>query len=183
MTPIRLDDAIVEPVSLTEMRRYLRLDPDDGAAEDALVGALIASARATVEATSRRILVPGRYRVMLTEWSADGWVPLPLSPLVSITQAGTSDAAGIVSPLGTGLVRLGGDGTKAPGFVVAPSVPSLTVRAALIEVAAGHGGGGPPAPASLVQAIRLLVAHGFEQRGDTPGSDALPPMVAALITS
>ena len=179
MTPIRLDEPIVEPVTLAEMRSYLRLDPDDGGAEDALVGTLIASARATVEAASRRILVPGRYRIMLTAWPAEGWVPLPLSPLVSLAQAGTVDGAGAVTLLAPGLVRLGDDPIEAPGLVVSPSAPSLSGRAALIEVVAGHGGVGPSPPAPLVEAIRLLVAHGFEQRGDTP--DALPPTVAALI--
>lgn len=178
MTPIRLDEPIVEPVTLTEMRGHLRLDPDDGGAEDALIGALISAARATVEAATRRILVSGRYRIMLTAWPAIGWVPLPLSPLVSLTQAGTVDADGTVTPLAPGLVRLGNDPIEAPGLVVAPAVPALVGRAALIEVVAGHGGGSPP-PAPLVHAIRLLVAHGFEQRGDTP--DALPPTVAALI--
>jgi uncharacterized phiE125 gp8 family phage protein len=178
MTPIRLDEPIVEPVTLAEMRGHLRLDPDDGGAEDALVGALISAARATIEAATRRILVPGRYRVTLTAWPADGWVPLPLSPLVSLAEAGTIDAAGTVTPLAPGLVRLGDDPIEAPGLVVAPSVPALAGRAARIEVVAGFGGGSPP-PAPLVGAIRLLVAHGFEQRGDTP--DALPPTVAALI--
>ena len=179
MTPIRLDETIVEPVTLAEMRSDLRLDPDDGGAEDALVATLIASARATVEAASRRILVPGRYRIVLTAWPADGRVPLSLSPLVSLAQAGTVDGAGAVTPLAPGLVRLGDDPIEVPGLVVSPSVPALAGRAALIEVVAGHGGGGPALPAPLVQAIRLLVAHGFEQRGDTP--DPLPPTVAALI--
>lgn len=181
MTPIRLDEPIVEPVSPAEMRGYLRLDPDDGGAEDGLVGALIASARATIEAATRRILAPGRFRIMLTAWPMDGWVPLPLSPLVSLAQAGTVDAAGTVTPLEAGLVRLGEDPIEAPGLVVAPSVPALVGRAALVEVVAGHGGAGPAPPAPLVQSIRLLVAYGFEQRGDTPGPDALPPTVAALI--
>ncbi|MFD1283260.1 head-tail connector protein, partial [Methylobacterium goesingense] len=92
MNPIRVEAAIVEPVSLAEMRGFLRLDPDDGGAEDALVERLIAAARAQVEAAARRILVPGRYRLMLTAWPADGRMPLPLSPLVAVARAGLVDA-------------------------------------------------------------------------------------------
>ena len=166
MTPIRVDAADVEPVTLAEMRGYLRLDPDDAGAENALVERLIAAARAQVEVAARRILVPGRYRLMLTAWPRHGWLPLPLSPLLAVARAGLVDDAGAVTDL-------------APGLVVEAGVPPLLRRAALIEVDAGHGGAGPPVPPALVQAIRLLVAHAFEHRGDT--SVPPPPGVASLV--
>jgi len=181
MTPIRVDTAIVEPVTLAEMRGFLRLDPADGGAEDALVERLIAAARAQVEVAARRILVPGRYRLMLTAWPRDGWIPLPLSPLVALVRAGLVDASGVVTDLASGLVRLGPDGIEAPGLVIDPAVPMLDRRAALIEVEAGHGGAGPPVPPALTQAVRLLVAHAFEHRGDAPGAGIPPPAVAALV--
>ncbi len=178
MTPIRVAGPTVEPVSLAEMRAYLRLDSDDGGAEDALIGALLASARATIEAATRRLLAPGRYRIVLTAWPADGFLPLPLSPLVAVARAGLVDAQGDVTDLAPGLVRLGPDPVEAPGLRVPPDAPSLRARAALVEVSAGYGGDGPPIPPALAQAIRLLAAHGFEHRGDTA---APPPPVAALV--
>lgn len=178
MTPIRVDAAIVEPVTLADMRRHLRLDPDE-TAEDALVESLVSAARAVVETASRRILAPGRYRVMLTGWPSDGFVPLPLSPLVALVRAGSVDAAGVVTDLAPGLVRLGPDPVEAPGLIVSPAAPPLERSAALIEVDAGHGGAGPPAPPALVQAIRQLAAWWFEHRGDEPG--ALPPGIGAVI--
>ena len=179
MTPIRVDGAIVEPVTLAEMRGYLRLDPDDGGAEDALVERLIAAARAQVEVAARRILVPGRYWLMLTAWPRDRWVPLPLSPLLAVARAGLVDGGGAVTDLAPGLITLGNDPREAPGLVIDPAVPPLLRRAALIEVDAGYGGSGPPAPPALIQAIRLHVAHAFEHRGDTLVPP--PPGVAALI--
>ena len=181
MTPIRVDDPTVEPVSLSEMRAYLRLDPDDGGAEDSLVLSLLAAARTAVETATGRILAPGRYRLMLTGWPTDGHLPLPLSPLVAVARAGIVDADGIVAELAPGLVRLGPDPVEAPNLLVAPSVPPLARSAALIEVAAGYGSDGPPLPPALAQAIRLLAAAWFEHRGDEPGAGALPPTVAALI--
>ena len=62
-----------------------------------------------------------------------------------------------------------------------PAVPALDRRAALIEVDAGYGGAGPPLPPALAQAIRLLVAHAFEHRGDGAGDDVPPPALAALV--
>jgi uncharacterized phiE125 gp8 family phage protein len=181
MTPIRVDSALVEPVTLAEMRGVLRLDPDDGGAEDALVQRLIAAARAQVEAATRRILVPGRYRLMLTAWPGDGRLPLPLSPLVAVARAGLVDAGGTVTDLAAGLVRLGEDGIEAPGLLIDPAVPALDRRAALIEVDAGHGGAGPPVPPDLAQAVRLLVAHAFEHRGDGAGDAVPPPALAGLV--
>ncbi|MCJ2128026.1 phage head-tail connector protein [Methylobacterium sp. E-045] len=178
MNPIRVDAAIVEPVTLADMRAHLRLDPDI-TAEDGLVESLIASARAMVELATRRVLAPGRYRVMLTAWPRDGFVPLPLSPLVALASAGSVDAAGTVTAFDSGLVRLAPDTMEAPGLVVSPALPALDRAAAFIEVDAGYGGAGPPVPPALVQAIRLLAAHGFENRGDLPVT--FPPMVEALI--
>lgn len=65
MTPIRVEESGVEPVSFAEMRGYLRLDPDR-TEEDGLVLSLIAAAWQAVEAESRRLLRPACYRLMLT---------------------------------------------------------------------------------------------------------------------
>jgi uncharacterized phiE125 gp8 family phage protein len=180
MTPIRVDDPAVEPVSLAAMRGYLRLDPDDGGAEDGLVTNLLAAARSAIESDTGRILAPGRFRLMLTGWPADGRVPLPLSPLVALARTGLVDAQGAVTDLAPGLVRLGPDPVEAPALIVDPAAPSLAGRAALIEVAAGYGGDGPPLPPALAQAIRMLTAAWFEHRGDA-ATPTLPASVAALI--
>lgn len=179
MTPIRVAGATVEPVSLAEMRDQLRLDSDDGGAEDGLIAGLLAAARAHVEATTRRLLTPGRYRIPLTAWPPDGVVAVPLAPLVAVERASLVDAQGGVTELASGLVRLGPDPEEAPGLVIAPEAPALLARTALIEVSAGYGGSGPPVPPALAQAIRLLTAHAFEHRGDTAAPP--PPAVAALI--
>ena len=182
MTPIRIDGSDVEPVSLSEMRGILRLDPDD-AGEDALVETLVTAARAAVEVETRRVLVPGRFRLMLTAWPADGILPVPLSPLVAVESAETVDADGIAEAFDPALLRLGPDPWEAPCLLVEPGVPLLLRKAALIEVSAGCGGDGPPVPAPLAQAIRMCVADWFEHRGDAEpgGPRALPPIVAGLI--
>lgn len=179
MTPIRIDAGGVEPVSLAEMRSFLRIDPDLNA-EDALIVSLVTAARTAIERESRRLLVPGRYRIMLTAWPADGVLPLPLSPLVSVERAGTVGADGTVQEFDKALLRLGHDPWDAPCLLIDLARPALERRAALIEVAAGCGGAGPPVPAPFLQAIRLTAASWFENRGDTE-SRALPPAAADLI--
>lgn len=180
MTPIRIDGPAVEPITLSELRGYLRLDPDD-ASEDALVARLVTAAREAVESAARRILAPGRFRLMLTAWPADGVLPVPLSPLVAVEQAGLVDAQGAVEAIDTALLRVGPDPWEAPCLLVEPGVPLLLRKAALIEVSAGCGGDGPPLPAPLAQAIRMSVADWFENRGDGEPR-TLPAAVADLVT-
>ncbi|GJE59765.1 head-tail connector protein [Methylobacterium trifolii] len=172
MIPIRVEGAAVEPVSLPEMRAYLRLPADDAGAEDALIQALVTAARASLEIETRRILVPGRYRIALQAWPRDGLLPLPLSPLVALVRAGFSDGSGTVADLAPGLVGLGPDPVEAPCLRIAPAVPEPAGRSLLIEVDAGFGGSGPPLPAPLRLAVLRLAAARYEHRGDEPDSFA-----------
>ena len=94
MIPLRIDAAAVEPVSVADLRGYLRVDSDDGGTEDGLLQALITAVRASLEIETRRILVPGRYRIALPGWPPGGRLPLPLSPLVALVRAGFAAADG-----------------------------------------------------------------------------------------
>jgi uncharacterized phiE125 gp8 family phage protein len=166
MTPLRVGGSAVEPVSVADLRAYLRLDPDDGGAEDGLLLALIAAARASLEGAARRVLIPGRFRIVLADWPADGRLPLPLSPLVGVVRAGLVAADGTVTDLAEGLVAVGPDPVEAPCLRVGPGAPRPASGAILIEVAAGFGGDGPALPEPLRLAILRLAAARYEHRGD-----------------
>ena len=172
MIPLRIDAAAVEPVSVADLRGYLRVDSDDGGTEDGLLQALITAVRASLEIETRRILVPGRYRIALPGWPPGGRLPLPLSPLVALVRAGFAAADGSVAVLAEGLVRLGPDPEEAPCLLVDPEAPDPAGRTILIEVAAGYGGDGPPLPPPLRLAILRLAAARYEHRGDEPDADA-----------
>lgn len=175
--PIRVAGAVVEPVTVPELRGYLRLDPDDGT-EDALLAALLAAARTDLEVETRRILVPGTWRIVLDRLPGDGRVPVPLSPLVALVRAGFSNADGGIADLAPGLVGLSTDRIEAPGLVFAP-IPEAAGRALLIDVAAGYGGDGPPLPPPLRLAILRRAAARYEHRGDEAFSDAADLAAAA----
>jgi len=162
--------AVVEPVTVPKLRGYLRLDPEDGT-EDGLLAALIAAARAELEAETRRVLVPGTWRMVLDRPPADGRVPVPLSPLVALVRAGFPAADGGFDPLDPGLVALGSDRIEAPGLRLG-RIPAAAGRALLIEVAAGYGGDGPPLPPPLRLAVLRRAAARYEHRGD----DAVPDL-------
>ncbi len=121
--------------------------------------------------------------MVLNAWPLDGILPLGLSPLVALAETSLVDADGEIEDLDPALFRLGPDFWEAPCLIVSPEAPLLLGRSALIEVTAGCGGDGPPAPEPLLQAIRLSVASWFENRGDGPSTGTLaPPLdVAGLI--
>lgn len=172
MTPIRAATPTVEPVSVAELRLYLRLDPDDGGVEDMLLAQLIAGARASLEIEARRILVPGRYRIALPGWPRENWLPLPLSPLVGLVRAGLSAPDGSVTDLPAGLVSLGPDPVEAPSLCFTGPLPDPGAATIVVEVSAGYGGDGPPIPDDIRLAVMRLAAARYEHRGDEP--DAVP---------
>ena len=83
MIPIFISGPAVEPITLAEMKAYLRVDDDDFAQDDLIAG-LIRAARLMVEAASRRILIEQSWRVVLDRWPAGGTILLPIAPLIAV---------------------------------------------------------------------------------------------------
>lgn len=109
---------------------------------------------------------------------------LPVSPLMRVERIATSDAAGGTMTLSGLLYRPDrvGDPPRVSIASAAPE-PGAAAGGIAIDVVAGFGASPEDVPAPLRQAIRLLVARWFENRGDGSRSDApLPPDIAALVT-
>ncbi|MBB4041409.1 putative phiE125 gp8 family phage protein [Microvirga flocculans] len=180
MIPIFISGPAVEPVTLAEMKAYLRVDDDDGAQDD-LISGLIKAARLMVEAASRRILVEQRWRVVLDAWPANGTILLPLSPLIAVDRITVADAAGTAAEIPPGTFE--SDTLSDPPRLAVSGAPQPgKVRHGIaIELRAGFGATAEAVPASLRLAIRILVAHWFENRGDVTGEQILPPEALALV--
>lgn len=180
MTPILIAPPAVEPIGLDETKAWLRIET---VAEDELVGTLIASARLVVENLTRRVLVAQTWRLVLDELSPRG-VRLPFSPVRSVVIR-IFDAAGapsIVPAQDYSLVAEGGD-TRVK-FAALPPQPGRQKAGVEIDVEAGFATNAEGVPAPLRQAMRLLVARWYENRGDVE-TDAdiarTPAAVAALL--
>ena len=179
MTPLLIAGPAVEPVTLAAMRDYLRLDDT---AEDDLVAALIKAARLVVEAAAGRQLVEQTWRLVLDGWPCGRAVLLPLSPLIRVERVRVYDRSGVGPDLAAALYRA--DRTSDPPRVVAESgapEPGLSAQGIEIDVAVGFGPAAADVPAPLAQAVRMLVARWFENRGDAAADAPLPPDIAALI--
>ena len=81
MTPILLAGPALEPLSLDEMRVYLRLETSE---EDGLILALIKAARNAVEQGARRALIAQKWRIRSARFQGEGHVRLPISPILSL---------------------------------------------------------------------------------------------------
>ena len=120
MNMILLTGPSLEPVTLAEMKLWLKID---GSEDDNVINALIVSARLSVEAVTKRILITQSWRVVLDEWRQGGLIRLPTGPLQSVTAARVYDAAGAATsvPVSTFLVD---NSSRSPRLIVTGPVPS-----------------------------------------------------------
>lgn len=180
MTSILLTPPAAEPLALDETRAYLRVEHND---DDELIAALIAGARIHVEAQTRRALMTQGWRLILDEWPGDGRIDVRPAPLQAVTAARVYDSEGdaqtldlqaFVADLGvSALVFM-------PGVLAAPSRVAAGIE---LDVTVGYGGA-TDVPEPLRQAVRLLVAHWYENRGVVAAGGegaSMPAGVAALL--
>lgn len=168
----------VEPVTLADMKEFLRVD---ATTEDAMISALISAAREHVERFTRRTLIYTGYRLTLDTFP--GWedIELPRSAAIS---AAANTLAGI--DYETPRIRYwNADGDQItmvendtyelllddnPPRIVTPALMIWPITyagqrgAVEVDFVAGYGAAGNTVPPMLKQAVRMMVAHWYEHR-------------------
>jgi uncharacterized phiE125 gp8 family phage protein len=178
MTPQLLIPPSLEPVTLDEARDYLRLD-----SEDELLGSLISAARHLVEAASGQMLIHQTWRLSLNAWPVMGRLRLPVEPLCAIIAARVVDSQGGSQELDLSVLAIDA-GARPPAILAIGALPGpgRRLNGIEIDVRVGHGATPADMPPQLRLAVLKLVAHWFENRGDTTGEriSAMPGEVTAL---
>ncbi len=152
----------VEPIGLTEAKRWLRVDHAD---DDGLIAALIKAARERIEARTGRALMAQTWRIVLDQWPAEARVMLPILPVISVTAVRVMDAAGAAMVLASVLYALE-PGMEPPVLAVkSPPGPGRGRSGIEIDVVAGYGTTAIDCPEPLRQAMRLLLVAAYEARG------------------
>ena len=174
MTIVLLVPPAAEPVSLADAKAWLRVDTD---AEDALVTSLVVTARGAVEAFTGRVLVSQTWRLTFDAWPdvacrpcfgvarAATAVSIPLTPVAGITAVRVFDAAGVPQILPPTAYTLRGEPYRHWLEVAAPPQPGRSHGGIEIDVVCGYGAP-TDVPQPLRQAVLMLVARLFENRGD-----------------
>lgn len=180
MSSILLSAPAVEPLSLAEAKAFLRVEHAD---DDDVIAALISASRIHIEAQTRRALVTQDWRIILDAWPVDGRLPIRPAPLRTLTAVRVYDAGGVahaVEPESFVLDTGGSELAYAPWALAAPGRLAAGIE---LDVAVGYGDAGTDVPEPLRQAIRLLLAHWYENRGLAAVGTVtiLPSTVAALI--
>jgi uncharacterized phiE125 gp8 family phage protein len=173
----------LEPVSLADAKHFLRVAHDD---DDDVIAALIAAARVHVEAQTRRALIAQTWRLVRDVWPASGRLPVLPVPLQEVTAIRVLDTDGGLHLLDAEDFAI--DRVSAPAVLAftrgAPRVPGKLAAGIEVDIDVGYGEEPDDVPAPLRQAIRMLVAHWYENRGVIAASGevaAMPQSVSSLI--
>ena len=180
MALIPLRGPATEPVSLADLKAWLRLDGSD---EDDLLAAVLSAARLAVEEATGRRLVTQDWRLVLDAWPPDGVLTLPLAPVQAVTALRVRDATGTATVLPATGWLLDAD-SDPPRLVLAGPLPVPGRRLGGIELDLTAGYGPSSAvPEPLRMAVRLTAASLYENRGDGPdkAASAVSPAAIALI--
>lgn len=165
-----------EPITLAQAKLFLRVDHDD---EDGLIEALVKAARLHVEEATGQRLMSQSWRVVLDEWPP-GPVRVPLRPLTALVGARLRSASGESADIDVEGAAI--DAMRGEIRLAERPRPQRPFAGIEIDIEAGYAG---PAevPATLVQALRMIIAHWYEHRAGAPAATALPEGITALLAS
>ena len=153
---------VLEPVSLTEAKLHLRLAVDDSDAancdvEDSKISVMITAAREFVENHTRLALITQTRDVAFDYFPSGIFIPLPFAPLQSVTSISYTGTDGSSLTFTDFEVDLFVNAAKLKyGF----SWPETQYRSrVIIRIVSGYGTTAASVPASIKQAMLLLIGH------------------------
>ena len=183
MPSILLSGPAAEPIALAEAKQFIRVEHDD---DDDVIGALIVGSRIHVETQTRRALITQSWRLTRDVWPETGCLPVLPVPVKTLDAVRIYNADGTTQTIDAAAFVL--DKAAAPARLAftrgALPAPERPVGGIEIDVTCGYGDAPDDVPEPLRQAIRLLVAHWYENRGLVAiGHEiaVLPQTVTALI--
>ncbi len=181
MSALLLVPPSAEPWTVAEAKSFLRVEHGD---DDTIIAALIAAARGHVEALTRRALLTQSWRLVLDRWPRDGRIALNMAPLRSLTAARVYDAANNPASIDveTFVVDTAANAIASPCWSL--PVPGRFSAGIELDLQLGYGPNSSDVPDVLRHAIRMLIAHWYENRGLAALGETvavLPAGVGAMI--
>lgn len=180
-TNTQLTEPASEPVTLALAKRHLAIDHAD---DDALLTLDIGAARELCEAATGRIFGARTFRLTIYQWPEDGWIRIPVEPLVSVQAVKYVDEDGVIQTVSASDYALWLD--YSPPTIslktafTYPSTDPDTPGAITVEYTAGGA-----APKMLQKAI-LLILEDWQENPDgnnesSDGTRGIPDAAAAIL--
>lgn len=177
----------LEPLTLAEAKRQLRVEVDD---DNDLIVDILKAAREYVETFTGRLLLTQTWDYKLDAFPC-GAIHLPRAPISAVSAITYLDSAGTLQTWSAASYRTSlPTGPKAAAGRITPaygeSYPSTygVIEAVTVRVVAGYGSTAASVPTSLRQAIKVLCSHLWHERAAAAtGADPvpMPPAVTALL--
>lgn len=169
----------VEPVTLAEARAHTRVDDT---ADNSLVSALITAARRMAESYTRRVFITQSWTMYRDQAPTESYLEIPKAPLLGITSIVTYSDTDAATTFSSSNYYV--DIATKPGRVVLRSTASWptftrTANGFVVNFVAGYDATGAGVPADIRQAILMIVAHLYENRGDSVSE--IPAVARALL--
>jgi len=178
MPSILLTGPAAEPVTLADAKNFLRVEHG---ADDDLITALIAAARIHVEAETRRALITQTWRLVLDRWPKAGKIDIRPAPLQGLAAARVYDTSDVAHAIDLQAFIVDAASSRIGFAPWSLAQPGRAVAGIEVDVSAGYGDA-EDVPEPLRQAVRLLVAHWYENRRIAgEGAATLPASFGALI--
>lgn len=168
----------IEPISITEAKEYLRL-VDIDISEDNYLNSIITAAREWCEGFQNRAYITQTWGMSLDYWPNKNIIDIPKGNLQSVTSVKYKNSVGVEKTLteNTDYVYSirGIIGRLSPAYSkVWPSFTPYPLDAIIIEFMCGYGDTADKIPEKVIQAMKLLISHWYENRTPLTDVKSLP---------
>lgn len=169
---------VSEPVTSTELREFLRLQPLE---EEPLLQHLIRVAREVIEQWCNLAMLKQSWQLQLDNWPQSGRVALYKAPVLTIDHVQGWDAQQQPVHFTADQWRL--DVQSRPQRLYLSRPPAVTIaHGVMIELTAGLATIAGELPQPLCHATMMLAAHLYENRNvAAPDTQQLPPLIEQLL--
>ena len=173
--------AVVEPVTLADVKNYLKIDHDF---EDTLIASMVTAARVQLETRLNRAFLRQLWPLYLDILPYDNVIKLTVNPVISIEHVAVIDGLDIYQNIDNDDYVYDIKSDPAVLKVVKP-LPKIESEYSGLRVQfwAGYGPATSDVPAPIVQAILHLVAFWHENRGPIASGEIhqIPHVVLEMI--
>lgn len=161
-------------VSTADMKAHLRVDFSD---DDDLIDSLVTVATKIAEAITGRAFISQTWKLYADDFGSSDTIKIPKPPLQSITSIEYYDTAGSLqtwssSEYEVDTISERGRVKVADGY----SFPSLDnrINATIITFVAGYGDASTDVPTPIIEAVKQIVNHLYENRSPVATSFGAP---------